>query len=215
MSYKCEDTMHKLITRHFKAFTSMPFVYKGTRYESTPLRVSTSLFRKFEYTDPYSVWCYPKTLDYPAKTRTKIPLSSRIFRINQDTYTIKTYPVINRKQFCKCLNLKTKECKIQDQRPIYCVFHPLNVYTGSKIGSLNRLVNLPSPLRMDRVTLEGVKGVGFTWITDFDMEKHKIEIISKLVAMQKFMKCFKLPTKITPVIEWVISGPHKESVIIN
>ena len=209
-----KNTMNKMVVRHFRVFTRMPFVYRRKRYEPTPLRLSTSIFRKYSCKNEYSVYCLAKTLDYLPKEKISLPVIRKSIKIDGTPVKIKTVPVTHEDPFCKYLNKKKGICNIPKQRPLFCKLHPLNVFVGSESGKLNILMGTPSPQRLARYTLDGRQGAIFTEEHNFDMRVHKLEIIRKLVMLQKFMKHFKLPTKVTPIIEWVLSGPHKYNTTI-
>jgi Fe-S-cluster containining protein len=198
------DSIDKIVTVYLASVCRRAFSYKGRDYVPRPLIVSPLIFRGYTC-PPECGGCCPRfSLDYLPSEKTPYPLEEREIGIDGRLVRIMSDLQRDRRDhFCKNLDRVTGRCAIHGQHPFSCDFELIRFLRfEEKTVQTQKLFNRGwAMLRVDQG--RGAK----CQMLPADVAT-VLEVVRKLMRLQKWADHFGIDTHLPRIIAWARRGPH-------
>ncbi len=214
------DSVTKIVTQYFAAVTKESFTYRGRTYEPKPLRVSPGIFTRTMTCHPNCGGCCKKlTVDYILG---ETLLDKTVEHVEHwgIEFNGKTVTILRDDQdgvegyFCRYLDQENGRCTIHGNHPFSCDFELLRFSMMSAPERPNQLTNRPFGRGWNMRRVDGERGARCEWDDGFTPE-HQADVIRKLVRLKVWTDHFGIQTWLPEIVFWVVSGPHKEPLIVG
>lgn len=200
------DSVDKIVQSYFAAVNAVPFTYKGVEYPVKTLVVSPLLLRGFTCPEGCGGCCHHKfSLDYLPTERRPAGLQERGVVINGNIIPVYSdWQEENQLEICKHLNHDNGRCGIHVHNPFSCDFELIrfsHFVEVEKAAVSTRLFGRGHAM----MRVDGQRGALCT-ITAPSPES-VADAVRKLDRLRKWMRHFKVPHRLDPIIEWCHSNP--------
>ena len=209
------DSLDKIIGTYFACVTDEPFEYKGKHYKPKPLKISPLIFRGFTC-PPGCGGCCPRfSLDYLPEELIPVELElvTRKVEFNGETFIILSdLQQDHRNHHCRNLNMDTGRCGIHGRQPFSCDFELMRFIEFQDVDHPNYITQKLFGRGWQMLRVDGERGA-LCEMTDPTYETIN-EVLRKLLRLQQWTDNFGLQTKIPEIIDYVETGPHRDSALV-
>lgn len=206
------DSFQKVVQTYFSAITSRSFEYEGVVYRPQPLLVvSPGIFRGFSCPSGCGGCCKPFSLLYLPSEKFPYRLAERevwvdgkmftVFQDGEQTYT---------EPFCRNLIRDTGRCGIHGAHPFTCDFELLRfTHQHDRVLLNHRLFGRG----WSYTRIDGEKGAMCSMLPG--TQEDVVDAGRKLRRLKQWAEYFEISHCLDPVIHWVDTGPHIESLKLD